>query len=259
MSYIKSWKLNSRHLLFDMRSQLTWQLSSVPHLFWCIFVVILQTLSVYNCLPLQECVWRPSLVGVSLRQAVSVPIHCQEWGENLLSWFNLSWFNATASLVVCFKLIWWNILSLLSMFNATAILVVCVKQMLMAFDRIKFGQLFELKQFLSLINATSILVVCFNKCSLHMMEYIIISIFVLYYSHIGWLSWTNDSIKTIQLLHELQSKIGCNQVADTAFFRWLRLANTRSSSPTRVMSTPSSKIKQMSSSRSSGTWSMTDM
>ena len=74
------------------------------------------------------------------------------------------------------------------MFNATAILVVCVKQMLMAFDSIKLGQLFELKQFLSLINATSILVVCFNKCSLHMMEYIIISIFVLYYSHIGWLS-----------------------------------------------------------------------
>ena len=71
------------------------------------------------------------------------------------------------------------------MFNATAILVVCVKQMLMAFDSIKLGQL---KEFLSLINATSILVVCFNKCSLHMMEYIIISIFVLYYSHFGWLS-----------------------------------------------------------------------
>ena len=71
------------------------------------------------------------------------------------------------------------------MFNATAILVVCVKQMLMAFDSIKLGQL---KEFLSLINATSILVICFNKCSLHMMEHFIISIFVLYYSHFGWLS-----------------------------------------------------------------------
>ena len=73
------------------------------------------------------------------------------------------------------------------MFNATAILVVCVNQKVMAFDSIKLGQLFELKEFLYLINATSILVVCFNKCSLHMMEYIIISIFVLYYSHIGCL------------------------------------------------------------------------
>ena len=64
------------------------------------------------------------------------------------------------------------------MFNATAILVVCVKQMLMAFDSIKLGRLLELKEFLSLFNATAILDVCFNKCSLHMMEYIIISIFV---------------------------------------------------------------------------------